>query len=422
MGIKMQQRILFLFLCSSIVWLFTACSTSRKSAGTNVPAPVATTPSADTVAVVKDTVVAPVLQVKTIRITLLLPLQLTKHFENDSTPDTDPLIIQDALPALHFYEGAQLAKDTLSSLHCNIVYSVVDAGYDSLSTVTRLNIYNAGDADAVISLLPPMYFKALSVASQRWKKPVYLFNGTNPQALENYPYLCLVTPSNLTQIRQTAAYIAAGNTSSNIVAVYREQRKENDIASLFGGVIDSLQGKPGACIQFNWKGGWSALKAKLSKSKPNVLIIPTSDESFLSSLLNKLKEEESGMTIRLVGMPAWETFESIDPMLLKKYETVLFNGGSYFDIKSPEVAVFRKDFIHTYHADPLLQAYMAYDVVRYIAAEVNMAEMHVKPMKYTPLLPGNRNLKLTPVCEGCGQENKSVNFLKYGEYEFVLVK
>ena len=38
------------------------------------------------------------------------------------------------------------------------------------------------------------------------------------------------------------------------------------------------------------------------------------------------------------------------------------------------------------------------------------------------LLNSGKEIILAPVCESCGFESKSINLLKYGEYELVLVK
>ena len=404
------------------MFVFSSCGTSKKTtspvnSGQNpVVIPV------DTALVVKDTVNHQILVYEKLVIGLLLPLQLSAHFENDTAPDTNPLILQEALPALNFYEGALLAKDTLSGDFVNVVFKVIDTGYDSLSTVTKLNTVKMEEVSAIVSLLPQTYLNALANASERWKKPLYIFSASNTQLLEKHPWMRLVSPSNNTQIRQTAAYIAKTYPASNFITIFREQRKENDIAGLFATVIDSVNEKPGSCTSFNFKnGGWNSLLTKFSKSKRNLLIIPTSDESFLSSILNKLKEVKTDYTFMLCGLPTWETFESVDPELMKSFDAMIFDG-IFIDSKSNEVINFRRKFIREYHADPTPQAFMAFDVVRMIASDtIKKVNGHRLP-NFNFLLSGKEHSVFTPVCENCGLENKSVNFLKYGDFEFVLLK
>ncbi|MBL7925056.1 MAG: hypothetical protein JNL88_12720 [Bacteroidia bacterium] len=404
----------------AVLVLMYSCGTSRKAAPpvktVQGPVPVKT----DTLSQVRDTLVKQEKKADKLHITLLLPLKLEEHFQNDTAPETNPLILHEALQALHFYEGALVARDTLKRENVEVQFRVVDAGFDSISTVTLINTLKADQSDAIVSFLPSGFTQVLAGATLRWKKPVYIFSASNTQWLEKYPLLHLLSPSNSTQIRQTAAFIAAKYPASNFIAVYREQRKENDIAALFAGVIDSVSGKPGHCSLFNFKnGGLNGLKSKLVKGKRNLLMIPTSDESFLSSLLNKLSELKSEYTFMLCGLPSWETFDSVDPEQMKEFETIIFNG-TYVDVRSADVLAFRKRFIAEYHTDPMPQAYMAFDAVRYIAGRHRKDQKG--GMQFRSLLNPGTEMVLHPVCEHCGSENKAVNFLKYGDFEFVLLK
>ncbi|MFN0187272.1 MAG: ABC transporter substrate-binding protein, partial [Bacteroidia bacterium] len=344
-----------------------------------------------------------------------------EHFANDTAPDTNPLILQEALASLNFYEGALMAAGSLSSTTKKINFRIIDTGDDSLATVTKLNTTNMDGADAVVSYLPSNYTSVLTRISNRWAKPLYLFGASNTSVLEKNRWIRLVNPSNYTQITQAATYIASKHSNDKVFALYRDQKGENLISVLFADVIDSLLAVKGSCSRINYKGDvFASLKAKFSKTKMNVLIIPTSDESFLSSILNKLNDEKEDYQFTLMGMPAWENFNSIDPDLMKKLGAVFFNG-TYIDTNSPALTQFRKQFISEYHANPTLAAYMGYDVVNCIHEEIENTKAN-REIRFRSLLNSGREIILSPVCESCGFESKSINLLKYGEYELVLVK
>lgn len=402
------------------VWLMVACAPTKKSVKAPDAPVAAVVLPADTVVVVPDTVAPASPATLEVTIGLLLPLQLKRHMEEDTLPDTQPLLLPEAVPPLHFYEGALLAADSLARLGCRVQFKVVDTGTDSLLTIASLNSISLPEVDAVVSLLPAGYNKAVAAASNRWKKSVYVFSASNTQLLEQHPYLYLLSPSNHTQIRMMGAFLAQSSPSASFIAVYREQRKEEEIARLFITSLDSASGKTGSAILYNWKGGWSGLKSKLVKGKKNVLILPTSDESFLSSLLNKLQEEEGGYTFQLCGLPAWENFESLDPLVMQSFEATFFNG-SYIDYKSPEVIAFRRWFIAEYHADPLPQAFWGYDLVPLIAGRVNALQQVVSLPPLPAIVEVNKSPHWKMVCEGCGYENRNLNILRFGVFELIRV-
>jgi len=418
MGIK-RIHLYYLF-ASLLIFFISACSTSKKSAKKVVQNPVVVVPKAEQEAVKKDTVHAPASHVKIITVALLLPLKLQEHFAADTSSGTTPLIIQEAVGALNLYEGALMAAESLNNTKRKINFRIIDTGFDSLSTVVKINTTNMSDVDAVVSFLPANFSSLLGKVSNRWTIPMYFFSASNTSILEKNKWIRLVNPSNYTQITETADFIASRYADEKIFAIYRDVRGESEISKLFAEVIDSLLQKPSACTLYQYKAdGFTGLKTKLSKSKTNVLILPTSDESFLSSLLNKLNEEKENYKFALIGMPSWENFNSLDPELMKELGGIIFNG-MYIDTKSKGLKDFRKKFIMNYHADPLMSAYMGYDVIHGIISELENSG--VSKWRFQSLLNSGREIELTPVCENCGYETKAINLLKYGNFEFDIIK
>jgi len=355
----------------------------------------------------------------TLTIALLLPLQMEANREADTATVTPPVILKESLPALHFMESALMLRDTLAKRGVNVIFKVVDTGFDSLATVTFLRVKNMSGVDAVISLLPLQYHNSLSQAAQRWAKPVWFFSAPNTKLLEKNTQLRLMVPSNTTQIRLTAAHLAKNHSSSRFITVFREQRRENDIAAVFSNVVDSIRPGGDSCHQFNYtRGGWVGLKKKLSLTSENILIIPTTDESFLSTLINDMGDDRKSLNIRLCGMPAWENFQSIDQEVLAELRVVFFNG-LFIDGEYGPVVDFRKRFMITCHADPLPQAFLAHDAILNILRSSSAASDEIK--RWPLLLNREGEGEMVYVSEGGGLENRSVNILRFGEMALIRV-
>ena len=416
MGIMLRQHFLLLGLS---LYTLVACGTAKVQGPSTAPITTAGVPEIDSVSASAATVpvemdsVVPAQKVRA-HIYLLLPLQLDEHFADDTTSNASVSVLNSAMQALHFYEGALLAADSLRATGHTIQLSVVDFNTDSAAVVRKLNSLVLRDADAVVSLLPAGYNTVVGLASNRWKMPVYIFAASNTQLPERFPWIRCFIPSNQTQLRQMAAYMAEQFPASHFIAVYRDQRKENELAALFANVTDSVIGKPSSMQLFNFKnGGIAGLKNKLVKGKRNLLVIPTGDESFLSTVINGLQEVKNDYIVRLCGMPSWETFESLDPEWMQSFETIIFNG-SFIDTNAPLVQSFRKEFMDEYHTEALPSAFWAWDVLQEIVRQKSG-----EPEEVNSLVQSGKKIRLRPVCDGCGSENKSVNFLKYGNYELL---
>jgi len=147
----------------------------------------------------------------------------------------------------------------------------------------------------------------------------------------------------------------------NFITITREQRREKDLASLFARVVDSISTDSGRVVRFvHTAKTWDGLKAKLKKQGSNILFVPTSDESFLTTLVNALSAYRNDYSITLCGLPTWEGFETIDVSALDSLNTHLFSG-THIDTEQVSSLAFRKAFIQVNHTDPLLQAYLAWD-------------------------------------------------------------
>lgn len=414
----MKSLIQFSVLCTML--FLAACSTSKKTVKTEIPVQVVVK---DTVAVVQPKDTTPVVIVKEIlTIGLILPLQLDKHFEEDSLPDSEPLIISSSIPALNFYEGVLAAIDSTKKFGLDVRIKVIDIGGDSTQTVKALSRKMIPDCDFYLSLIPASNNYMLKELASKLKKPIFIQQGANTQMLDSVSNVWMSSPSNNTQLKQFANYIYSSQSSSNFVVVYRDMKKESDLANFIASIVDSTAGKPSTCTKVNYKNvGWTGLQNKLSKTKKNILFIPSSDESYLSSLLNNIKEVEDIYSFSLCGLPVWEQFETVDPNILKEEGTYIF-GGIYVDNENPKVKSFRKSFINSFHSDPSIQAYQAYDLVSFIIDNYSKhKENYSKYTSTSTLMFPEKGFSFKEVCASCGKENVNLSILKFGDYKLIRV-
>jgi hypothetical protein len=383
-----------------------------------------------TVEVKQDTItkMAPVVVVKdsvnlSYTIGLVLPLQLIENFVEDSTSDADPQIIPQSIQALQFYEGCLLAQESFNEKSIDVKFKIYDSGIDSAQTLKLLKAENFDGCDAVVAMMSNSFYTALGKASRGAGIPFFILQSSNTQVLDSFSGFWLSTPSNITQLRMMSTFLIEKFPSSNFIALSRDQRKENDLAKYMAEQVDTLAKQKGTCsiVNFTKTGGWAALQAKLSKQKRNVLIIPTGDESYLSSLINKLDELKEEYSILLAGLPSWENFESVDPKRLEKYNTHIFNT-TFLDFESAKLKSYRKNFIDIYHADPLLQAYQSNDIVNFIVSNIHNHNSRFDKYKSEPnFLNTKRGFDFEKKCSSCGFENRSLNILKYSNYKLVKV-
>lgn len=381
---------------------------SCKTRSTHVaPAPVAVKQP------VKDSIISKlpkeIIHQRKFILTLLLPLNARQYLEKDSVgnyliADLDPACVA----ALEFLEGLQFARKIDDSL---VNLNVIDAGTDSIKFLKLLNDSLIIKSDLVVSMLNPSQSPALLKASLTYGFSLMFPNGQPNSMSSGNNKIWAAAPSNKTQCKRMLSFLKNKYPNANFSVVYRsEYKRESDLADLFNVELqyifsDSVKRK----IDYA-KDGWEKMSGKLKTGQRNVLIIPSSDESFLSGLLVKLETKEEFYFI-IAGLPTWDRFESIDQSLFERLNTCIFNT-SFLDYDNDNVKRFRKSFIEKYHADPLYSAYSGYDIYQWIVSNYTAFGNGLEKYKSsTSLTAPGAGFKFEKSCDNCMNENQFISIL-----------
>lgn len=101
-----------------------------------------------------------------------------------------------------------------------------------------------------------------------------------------------------------------------------------------------------------------------------IFILPyyaKADESFVNSFLRKLhadKMEEDDIIV--FGMPQWMGFANINSNYLENLHAHI-SIATYIDVTQPDYQSFKLRFTEQYHTIPDLQAFLGYDLIKWIA-------------------------------------------------------
>lgn len=397
-----MQKIYILFLLFALA----SCKT-RKGAAPSQPVTIQQPPK-DSVVVKKSA--APE-EKRQFTLTLLLALSAQKYFEKDSAgnyvvPEMETL----NNTALQFYEGVLSARMNHEN---NIKLNVVDVAIDSIKIVKLLKDSTILKSDLVVSLAGPSVNNMILKAAAAREFPLFSPVSITSNLVNTYNKIWSVNPSNKTQCRRMAAFLKEQYPDAAYSIIYRSDvKKEDDLAELFNGELHSLFNDT-AVRKINYApDGWNRLQKNLKTTKRNILIIPSSDESFLTTLLTKLNTEEQ-YSFLIVGLPTWEHFESLDQSLLETLNTHIFNT-TFLDYENEKVKQFRKQFIEAYHADPVFAAYSGYDLYQWI--DTNFTKFGKELEKYestTSLTSPETGFEFVRLCDNCSFENQNISVLVF---------
>ncbi len=297
---------------------------------------------------------------------LFLPLFVSDNF-TDTSDIYRPSIVQHSKSPLEFYQGVLLACDSLTKSGMEIELTVIDTRNDSTKIKQSAGKLKNQSWDLMIGPLQSNDLPyVLKIANDK-KIPLITPYSVPRSVVSNSPYLITSSASVQTQCEQMAAYLMKKYKNENIFFISTGLPKEVEL-------IQSFKNKLGAGVTYPEivypKQGMVEIKQLLKAKTKDILIVCSSDESKVNNLLTSLKALKDSSLI-VIGMPTWESFQSLDYLILQNLNVHGFNT-IWIDRKNEETIKFRKKYRAFYNSEPSEFAYQGYDLaLHFLNAETS---------------------------------------------------
>ncbi len=397
---KDGNRMFFLLALAMGCFIMHSCSTAKKTAQQPPVKP-------DVLVVKEEKPVEPKAEVvKPVNITLLLSLDLKNQVKMSTDTSEENTIDASVLPNLQFLEGATLAADSIRAMGIELHLKTLDAPTDSVAFTNMLYRKEAMQADALFASLAPNLAPAAVNITKKHNNKIVFTQPVSSSVLKQNKQAYLAVPSTASQCEEAADFIFMKYPSAKIMVISRDVKREKDIADIF-------RKKLGAKADFVLYTTqlFDSLSASLSKTAQNVIILTSSDQDFISPLLNKINALNMA-NITVMGLPTWENFESIDYGNLKNLKIWYFTS-MFTDASNMGVQRFRQIFYNKFKTEPTYNAYQGFDLVMAFTKQLSTNKKAGSIV--TQLVP----YRFTEFGDGNGYENKLIYILEIEDYELI---
>lgn len=329
--------------------------------------------------------------------------------------------------ALHFYEGALLALDSLKKEHFNAKVFVYDI--DDTDSMNMMNILRKPELKTMDLMIGPLYGSSFlpfaKFAKENGIAIVSPFTQVN-KILFNNPYVCKVSPSLTLQLEQMANFVIDSFAAQNILVVNNGASKEASFYNTFKTAANkalSDKGHPAAdtvreVLGFGGAQAASNVIAALNPGKTNIVVLTSNNQSYVTEFIGKLNQAKDKHVI-LFGMPNWNNYDNLDPEYLNNL-ALHTPANNFVDYSDPKVKQFIKDYRDKYLTEPEAYSYQGFDVTYYFLSMLQhegSAFLNVLPLDGQKCIETNFSFRQYP--PDSGFENKFVYILKYQDYKLV---
>jgi LysM repeat protein/ABC-type branched-subunit amino acid transport system substrate-binding protein len=357
-------------------------------------------------------------------IVMMLPLYLDKniYYLGNYKDHKDVMFFKNSQRFLEIYEGAMIALNRLKSEGLSLNLKVIDTNNDESIINEFLNTCNPKKIDLIIGPVHSADLKIVSEFAQKNRINVISPLSTEKEIALNNPFVFQMIPATETVLKNTAESVKI-NRDSSIVFIHTDSFDETEYIKLFQMYLSSSDSIDAfipeiQVINFTNEGS-KAIENALKSNVTNTIVVSSTDEVFVSQILDILERLSRDKRIKLFLPQKTENFQNTTFNHLSKLN-VHYISSTYIDYTSPEVQSFIEDYRSVFHTEPTLTSFEGYDMVYYFSNALRNYGRH-----FQFCFQENPNLNNKPgivfklnfqrVSETGGFENIESYILKYND-------
>ena len=294
------------------------------------------------------------------KIAIFTPLYLDSLFNDAGNYKADKTFPKYINAGLEFYEGAQMALDSLEKRAAPLEVFVYDIKAKE-PLYQQLNKLDLKDVELIIGQSNAVETRILADMAQRRKIPFISATLPNDAGITNNPYVVILNSTLQTHVEGIYRYLQRFHSLDKIIVFRKNGTQEDQIRNYFNEFSHTTVSTP-LNIQFvNVDNDMSAksLAAYLDPAKRNVCISGSLDEDFGLQLLKQLATLNKTYQLTVFGMPTW------DNMNFSRNEytdmEILYSTPFYYNRATPAENEVATDFNSRYNTHPTEMLFRGYE-------------------------------------------------------------
>ncbi|MBI1341400.1 MAG: hypothetical protein GC171_00550 [Terrimonas sp.] len=257
------------------------------------------------------------LQKKQFRIAVFAPLYLDSAFDGNNNyryEDAFPKFIN---PGLEFYEGIQMALDSLDSIGIPVEVFVYDTRSATQNLATQLIDAVGHHVELLIAHITGQELFQFARIAKENAIPLIDVNLPNDGGITGNPYFVILNSTLRTHCEEIYKYLQKYHSTDQMIVFRRKGKMEDMIQSYFDEYAKTTLSVPLRLKYIDLPADFktNTLTNYLDSNRKTVCIAASLDTAFRTSLTRKLATLSESYHPLVIGMPTWDNIDFTDPAL-----------------------------------------------------------------------------------------------------------
>ena len=262
--------------------------------------------------------------VKRYQVAVFAPLYLDSAFDANQTYKYDKYFPKYINPGLEFYEGVQLALDSLQKEKAQLDVYVYDLKSVSQPLSGLLSSDSFNNMDLIIGNVNNIEMVLLANAAAQKKIPFINVNFPNDGGITNNPYLVILNSTLKTHCEGIYRFMQKQFPLDEIVMFRKKGVQEDRLQSYFTEFSKSTASVPLKIkyVSLDDKFDSTLLALYLNKKRGTICLAGSLDLNFANNLCQKLASISDEYNLKLIGMPNWDGLPELNKPGMKTLEVI----------------------------------------------------------------------------------------------------
>lgn len=303
-------------------------------------------------------------QVAKPKIAIFAPLYLDSAFDASNEYRYAKTVFPKFLnPGLEFYEGAQLALDSLAREGLALDVFVFDTRSQKESIEEQLEKPELSDVKLIIAHCSGNEVRLFAEAAAKRNIPVINTTIPNDGGVSNNPFFVVLNPTLRTQIEGVYKYVQKYHATKQVTVFRKKGMIEDQIKNLMD---DYTKTTNSVALRIKYVDlidsfNVNHLKAQLDSNRSTVVIAGTLDANFGRRLAQQLASISKSYPLTLIGMPTWDGIRDFTRPEFNGLEIIYANP--FYNPKADKVSQdITAYFNNTMYARPSDMVFRGYEV------------------------------------------------------------
>ncbi len=277
---------------------------------------------------------------------------------------------------VEFYQGVLLALEELKKENILLNLHLFDTNNDTLLTSQIVESEKFKKLDLIIG---PVYANNIELVAKKAKEnkislvsPLLNYNDF----IQDNLYAFQVNPTSEIK-RDYWLNMILSQKLENIIIIHDGNNFERDFSKkfksrYFKSIVNRIEENNvfyKEHLYFNSED--TLIRESMIKGLKNTIIIPSTDQAYVSDIMSKLNTLAKEFDITVYGMDVWVKYSNIELEYFHNLNTHLF-ANSFIDYNDYNVNQFIREYRKYFHAEPGKFSFQAYDITYYFVKALQM--------------------------------------------------